>query len=803
MEQGIRVLIQLVLEFAPVVANLVQRRNEANGKVAKFRPPKEIKEFLEVVDNSLTSSNLEQLSFIDVQREKVLQQQLAVHNRQTQLQIAQQERETTLKLPEVNRILDSWPLRLYPSQILESHVENKRTPLKVFVAPPQILFDKFDNREGEVSDIELMLASGLRDFLNSYYSLHNNIRPTEFLAGAWYSKRFHSESSIKALFGMLKSEPILILESETDGEYINFRIGYWGLGQDNYYYKTISRISYKEIIYESAKNRALQWKKTRDELILLGEDLEDINLIGGDNAVNLEIWEREEKWKQKGIDTSQLSLKYRINRQDFEQLSQVLVNCHCLVASWIADVYHLVHHDVPPLLPDLLPSLVENGIDVGSVSAIASGYKQVYQALESERSHWIPELTLQLAQSLSILSDVYDGLHLCTNKTLSVKTLAAEQVNYSVNAWLQLRNLIDVQQLDNPGNNPLQAMLSFVKIEDEEYIHKLKAYFASINDVQSVNLVEELVTTIASLKTKRSSEYAYQINTLTGHSDNVTSVVISPDGKTIVSGCADKKVKVWDIHTGKILRTIAGHAGEISSIAVSPDGNFLAVGISDTPRSNVKVWQLATGKLIHTLVGHNKPVNVVTISPDGQILASGSNKIKIWNLASCDRVCTLWHSSSVNATAITPDGTILVSGTSDRKIKLWNPQTGEPLRTFMGHSGEVKALAIHPNGQILVSGSADTTIKVWDLSAGKILHSLMGHTREVTTVAIGHDGQTLISGSNDQTIKVWHLASGELLQTLMGHVGTVNSLAISPDNLIIASGSSDKTIKVWQLTRDW
>jgi hypothetical protein len=801
MEQGIKVLIQLVLEFAPVVANLVRRQNEAGGAVTKFRPPKEIKEFLEVVDNSLANSNLEQSSFLDLEREKALQQQLAVHNRQTQLQIAKQARETTLKLPEVNRILDSWPLRLYPSQILESHIDNRRTPLKIFVAPPKILFDKYDNREGEVTDIELMLAEGLRDFLNCYYSLHNPVRPTEFLAGAWYSKRFHSESSIKALFGMLKSEPILILESETDGEYINFRIGYWGLGQDNYYYKTISRISYKEIIYQSAKNRALQWKKVRDELILLGEDLEEINLIGGDNAVNLEIWEREEKWKQKGIDTSQLSLKYRINRQDFEQLSQILVNCHCLVASWIADVYHLVHHDVAPLLPDLLPSLVEDGIDVGSVNAIASGYKQVYQALESERSYWIPELALQLAQSLSTLSDVYDGLHLRTHTQLLVKTLAAEQVNYSVNAWLQLRTQMHVP-INNPGNNPLQAMLSAVRIEDEEYIEKLKAYFANVDDVQNLNLAEELVKTIAELKTQRSSEYAYLINTLCGHSDKVTSVVISPDGKAIVSGCADKTVKVWNIHTGKKLRTITGHAGEISSIAVSPDGNFLAVGISDTPRSNVKVWQLETGKLIHTLIGHNKPVNVVTISSDGQILASGSNKIKIWNLAKGDRVCTLWHSSSVNATAITPDGTILVSGTSDRKIKLWNPQTGEPLRTFMGHSGEVNALALHPNGQILISGSADTTIKVWDLSAGKILHSLVGHTGEVKTVAISYDGQTLISGSSDKTIKVWHLASGELLQTLTGHLGTVNSLAISPDNRIIASGSSDKTIKVWQLMRD-
>ncbi|MBF2066985.1 MAG: WD40 repeat domain-containing protein [Calothrix sp. C42_A2020_038] len=785
MEQGLRVLIQLVLEFAPVVANLVQKRNEASAALAKLQPPQEVKEFLEVVNNSIVQSNASEIAGVEFEREKTMQQQLAVYNRQTQLHIAKYERETSLKLPEVNRILDSWPLRLYPSQILESSPSNNsnaRTPLKIFVAPPKILFDKFDNREGDISDIEPMLAEGLRDFLNCYYSLHNPVRPTEFLAGAWYSKRFHSESSIKALFGMLKSEPILILESETDGDYINFRIGYWGLGQDNYYYKTISRLSYRDIVYQSAKNRALQWKQIRDELILLGEDTDEINQMGGDNVYNLELLEREAKWKNKGIDTSKIALKYRVNRQDFEKLCQVLTNCHCLVASWIADVYHLVHHDVSPLLPELLPSLVDNGIDFQSIGAIASGYKQVYQALESERRYWVPELALQLANSLSSLND---------------PTWANEQVDYSLNTWLQLR------QLSSPvsNSNPLKVMLNAVKIEDEEYINNLKAYFAAVGDIQNLKLVEEILDVINELKTLRSSEYAYLTNTLTGHSEKVTSVVISPDGQRIVSGCADKTVKVWNLHTGKVIRTITGHSGEISSVAVSPDGNFLAVGISDTPRSNVKVWHLETGKLIHTLLGHNKPVNVVSISPDGQILASGSNKIKIWNLQKGDRVCTLWHSSAVNATAITSDGTILVSGTSDNKIKLWNPQTGEPLRTFIGHSGEVKALALHPNGQILVSGSTDSSIKVWDLNSGKILHNLIEHSSEVKAVAVSHDGKLIISGSSDKTIKIWHLPTGELLQTLTGHSGTVNSIAITPDDRFIVSSSSDKTIKVWQLTK--
>jgi WD40 repeat protein len=39
--------------------------------------------------------------------------------------------------------------------------------------------------------------------------------------------------------------------------------------------------------------------------------------------------------------------------------------------------------------------------------------------------------------------------------------------------------------------------------------------------------------------------------TLTGHSNKVTSVAYSPDGKHVVSGSDDKTVKIWDSSTGK------------------------------------------------------------------------------------------------------------------------------------------------------------------------------------------------------------------------------------------------------------
>ncbi|MBD2252322.1 WD40 repeat domain-containing protein [Nostoc parmelioides] len=775
MEPGLRLLIQLVLEFAPVFVNIIHKRSEESLTTARYQVPNLIQGFLETINNINDIDNSNQ----SLEQEKLWQQQLVAYQRETQAQIANQQRETALKLPEVNKILDSWPLRLYPSQILESHHSYGRKPLKVFIAPPKIHFDKFDNQVETYSEIELMLAEGLREFINKNYPLHSPTRPIEFLAGAWDSKRFHSESSIKALFGMLKTEPILILESENDGDYLNFRIAYWGLTQGTYYYKTISRLPYKAIVQNSAKNRALEWKRIRDELIEIGVDVEEINEFGQDNVFNLAILEKTEKWQAKGIDISKLSLQYRVNQQDIEQLCQVLITCHSLVTAWVADIYHLGNHDVPPLLPELLPSLLKDAIDVQSLQTIATSYKQVYEALEKERLYWIPELSVQLAQSLAHLPD---------------SSWAQAEVDYSINAWLELRQ-VSLQQF----TSPLEAMQSALKIEDEEYIQKLREYFTAIGDRHSLESVEKLLEAIATLKYKRSLEYPDLTKTITGHSGKVTSVDISIDGEVLVSGCTDQTVNIWNFPTGKLIRTLTGDLGEVSSVAISPDGNFLAVGSGVHPRSNVKVWHLKTGKLLHTLLGHQKPVNVVVISPDGQILASGSNKIKIWNLQKGDRICTLWHSSAVHAVAISPDGTILASGSSDNKIRLWNPRTGDPLRTLNSHDQEVKAIAISRDGQFLFSGSGDTTIKIWHLITGQILHTLTGHSGDIQSLTTSRDGQFLFSGSGDTTIKIWRISTGELLHTLTGHSASVNSVAISPDGNFLASGSADQTIKIWQI----
>ncbi|MCU0534180.1 MAG: WD40 repeat domain-containing protein [Hydrococcus sp. Prado102] len=771
-EQGLKLLVQCLIECAPIIVTLVQKSSLPEKAEAIASACDLIESYKDLFQDNRKEASIEQ--------DKLLQERSAQLHRETQLKIAADWRDTTLKLPEVSKILDRWALKLYPSQILESHFDSSAIPLKVFLVPPQLSSD---------ADVELKIAEELRIFLNKNYSLHDLNRPTEFLAGAWDERQIFSESSIKTLFSWLKSQPTLIIALQIEGNYLSFRIAYWGLGQANYYYQTLARFPYRQILSESAKKRALKWKETRDKLLALGESSHEVSQVGGNNAINLALLEKEEKWQAQGIDIEQLALNYQIDAEDSENLIQFLSTCCCLVTGWIADIYHLIDRDVGPLLPTLLPNLTQQLTDSQLIGAIASGYRQVYQTLANERRYWVPELSLQLASSLTHLPE---------------KSWATEQIHHSLQSWLHLR------QISLSSNaNPLEAMKPALTVADREYLEKLKNCFRQLGDLQGCDRVEALIAELPSIPasigivaTPQEPSDARQISLvyrLTEQAGKISSVAIAPDGETLASSCSNKTINLWNLRTGKLIRTIAGHSEDVSSIAISPDGQFLASSSVRCPKSNVKVWNLKSGKLLHSHLGHKRSVRFVAIDSEARILVSGSNKIKLWNLHTGDRLCTLWHPCAVNAATISPNGQWLVSGGSDGKIKLWNPRTGDLLRTLKGHTDAINAIAISPDGELAIAGSADTKITIWHLKTGKLHATLTGHSESIESLTISPDGKFLISGSNDCTIAVWHLRRGELWHTLKEHSGSINSVAISADGRTLVSGSSDKTIAIWRI----
>ncbi|MGI5163649.1 WD40 repeat domain-containing serine/threonine protein kinase [Spirillospora sp. CA-253888] len=106
---------------------------------------------------------------------------------------------------------------------------------------------------------------------------------------------------------------------------------------------------------------------------------------------------------------------------------------------------------------------------------------------------------------------------------------------------------------------------------------------------------------------------------LTGHAESVTGVAFSPDGKRLVSGSADKTLRIWDLASRRLLRTIKTGEASAKDVRFNRDGSAVMAACADR---TVRVWNAATGALTSTLVGHPQSVSRLALSPDGRTLAA-------------------------------------------------------------------------------------------------------------------------------------------------------------------------------------
>ena len=79
---------------------------------------------------------------------------------------------------------------------------------------------------------------------------------------------------------------------------------------------------------------------------------------------------------------------------------------------------------------------------------------------------------------------------------------------------------------------------------------------------------------------------------LKGHSREIVSIAISPDGKTLASRGADA-VKVWDLAGGAEVASFPTDGSDFASVAFAPDGATLA---TDRGGMGAVAWDVASGR---------------------------------------------------------------------------------------------------------------------------------------------------------------------------------------------------------------
>jgi WD40 repeat protein/uncharacterized caspase-like protein len=111
------------------------------------------------------------------------------------------------------------------------------------------------------------------------------------------------------------------------------------------------------------------------------------------------------------------------------------------------------------------------------------------------------------------------------------------------------------------------------------------------------------------------------------HSEVMTSLVFSPDGRYLATAARDGTVKIWDLRINRLVRSLTVSQYWVHSVRFSPDSATLATGAGDNA---VTVWDVRTGQRRTMLTSHTRMVTQVVFSPSGAALASvaaGSSKV--------------------------------------------------------------------------------------------------------------------------------------------------------------------------------
>lgn len=164
-------------------------------------------------------------------------------------------------------------------------------------------------------------------------------------------------------------------------------------------------------------------------------------------------------------------------------------------------------------------------------------------------------------------------------------------------------------------------------------------------------------------------------------------------------------------------------------------------------------------------------------------------------------ISLIGHSRGINDITWSPTSAYIATASDDKRLRLWNAETGDAYVEFRGHTNFVFTCRFNPQSNLLVSGSYDETVKLWDIRCGECVATLPAHSNPVTGVDFNRDGTMIVSGSYDGLVRIWDTATGECLKTVYAEGNPpVGGVRFSPNGRFVLTGTLDSKLRLYDLS---
>ncbi len=269
----------------------------------------------------------------------------------------------------------------------------------------------------------------------------------------------------------------------------------------------------------------------------------------------------------------------------------------------------------------------------------------------------------------------------------------------------------------------------------------------------------------------------------------VTTVDFSSDGRSIVTGSTDRRVKIWNADTGRAeLQLPPEHTQPLTTATFSPNDDQILLTASHD--GTARIWNVAERRVLRVLEHGEagapaRAVRAAIFSPNGQhVLTAGDDgKLRIWDAANGQAISTIEVGSPVLCATYSADGTQILAGSDNGRAMIFDAASGQPLVRYLGHTAAINSVAFSPDGRRALTGSSDRTAKLWDtMPPGVVTDAAAAAPADQVAAEIARDGKELL--------------------TLAHHDQAVTSVSFSPDGRSILTAGLDGTAMLW-LTEPW
>lgn len=234
-----------------------------------------------------------------------------------------------------------------------------------------------------------------------------------------------------------------------------------------------------------------------------------------------------------------------------------------------------------------------------------------------------------------------------------------------------------------------------------------------------------------------------------------TRLVVSQDESIMAGVLLDYSIVIYDLKGRKILRRIKSNGNRIHGMNISPDGTRIAVTFEAAPHNTI--YSVQTGESVGSwpasLAGFG-----LAWSPDGRYIAvcDITGTITLYDAQSFQSLKTfVGHTAYTANILFTQDMTRMISGDDVGVIMIWNVKTGEPIAKMEGHQRAVYSMALSPDQSRLLTGGWDNTARVWDMEGKQQILRLRGPLTAIYGIDYIPDGTALVTTDGYGDIRLW------------------------------------------------